>query len=153
MVFRDIEYNENGWVTVFYSGTWNNNWEFMVDAVQNLVTDFGDNLQRVAYSALGEKDVEILTEVQSHGGDLRKCPSLQTERSTLLAAGISSIMECPLQVVFVNQSAAIGVDCPVREIFDKRGEHVFDNYLNSIEINAYCAGAVRNAKTPKQDLQ
>lgn len=153
MIFRELKDNGNGWITVFYTGTWKNSWNFMLDAVQNLVIDFGENLQRVAYNDLDKDDVDILAEVKLNGGDLRRCPSLKTERSTLSAAGVSSVMGCPFQIVFINQSAAVGLDCPVKEIFDKNGEHVFDNYLNSLEIRAYYADAVRDAVTPKRDLQ
>lgn len=152
MLFRELKDNGNGWFTVFYTGTWKNSWEFMLDAVQNLVIDFGDNLQRVAYNDLDKDDVEILAEVKANRGDLRRCPSLKTERSTLSAAGVSSVMGCPLQVVFINQSAAVGLDCPVKEIFEEHGEHVFDNFMNSVEIRAYCADAARNAAAPKQDF-
>ncbi len=152
MLFREFKDNGNGWFSVFYTGTWKSSWEFMLDAVQNLVLDFGNDLQRAAYNDLDKDDVDILAEVKANGGDLRRCPSLRTERSTLSAAGISSVMECPLQVVFVNQSAAVKLDCPVKEIFEKHGEHVFDNYMNSVEIRAYCADAARNAAAPKQDL-
>lgn len=161
MIFREFKAEEDGWVTVFYTGTWKSSWDFMLDAVQNIVNDFGGNLQKVTYSDLavqGAKDTDILAEVKSHGGRLRECGSLKTERGVLSAAGISAVMECPFQLVFFNQSATVRLDSPLKKFFDEHGKHVLDNYLNSVEIKAYCEGAVRNAlntsaeniKTPPQ---
>lgn len=156
MIFREFKAEENGWVTVFYTGTWKSGWDFMLDAVQNIVEDFGGNLQKIAYSELavqGAEDFDVLAEVRSHGGKLRECESLKTERGVLSAAGISAVMECPFQLVFFNQSATVRLDSPLKKFFDEHGEHVFDNYLNSVEIKAYCEGAVRrSAGTPAQNF-
>ncbi|MCH5203924.1 MAG: hypothetical protein J1F03_04195 [Oscillospiraceae bacterium] len=157
MIFREFKAEEDGWVTVFYTGTWRSSWDFILDAVQNIITDFRGNLQKVAYSDLaaqGAKDVDILAEVVSHGEKLRECGSLKTERGVLSAAGISAVMECPFQLVFFNQSATVRLDSPLKKFFDEHGEHVFDNYLNSVEIKAYCEGAVRNARNASaEDIQ
>lgn len=143
MIFKGIR-EDNGWITVEYAATWRYGYDFMLDAAQVIVYDFKEELQRFGVGGVaGSKCVEIVGEIKERGGILRSCKSLENEHGMIITAGISGIMECPIQLAFYNQTNAVRLDCPIKKYFDDNGEHVFDNYVNSVEIKAYCADAER----------
>ena len=150
-------YNEeNGWISIDYAATWRYGYDFMLDAAQSLLPDFGDDLQRVAKAeTAGEPFVEIIDELKACGGKLRECKALSGECGVIAIAGISAVMECPMQIVFYNQTNYVRLDIPIaqipegtpaRKIFDERGDgyqRTFDCFMDSIEIKAYCADTER----------
>lgn len=155
MLFKKFN-QEGGWISVDYAATWQYGFDFMLDAAQVILADFGDDLQRFAKAEIaGGEFINITGEIGACGGKLRECSALCDECGVIAVAGVSGIMQCPVQIVFYNQTNAVGLDIPIsqipeshpaRKIFDERGdqfEHVFDNYMNSIEIKAYCADTER----------
>lgn len=143
MVFKSFD-SEGDWVHVEYAATWRYGYDFMLDAAQVLLADFGGGLQRFAkYEISGAKPVEIVDEVKSRGGVLRECEALEDECGAIAVAGVSGVMECPIQITFYNQTNAVMLACPIKAIFEEHGEHVFDHYMDSVEIKAYCADTER----------
>ena len=144
MIFRNIK-KEGVWVMVDYQSTWKYGYDFMLDAAQTIIdTDFREKLERVAIAEIaGAPENEKLEEVKNSGNILRNCPAVRQESGALNVAGISSIMECPLQVAFFNQTNVVRLFCPIKQLFEEHGDHVFDNYVNSIEIKAYCKDTER----------
>ena len=138
----------NDWIMVEYHSTWSYGYDFMLDAAQVIIdTDFRENTQRFAVAEIaGSNDNERLTELKAENYIIRNCDTSQREHGVLTISGISDIMECPVQIVFFNQTNIVRVFCPFKKYFELHGEHVFDNYMNSIEIKAYCTDAVRRAK-------
>lgn len=144
---------DGGWIAVDYAATWRYGYDFMLDAAQVLLEDFGDDLQRFATAEIAGGTFVNITE--KIGKNVRDCKELSKECGVIAVAGISKVMECPLQVVFYNQTNAIALDVPVsqmpeshpaRKIFDERKdgyEHTFDCYMDSVEIKAYCADTER----------
>ena len=144
MQFVSIK-NYDGWIQVDYKATWRYGYDFMLDAVQVIIdTDFQSDVQRLAVAEIaGGNNTEILTEAKLVGMDLRNCAAASKECGALTVAGISNIMECPVQIVFFNQTDRVRLFCPVAEYFEKNGERVFDNYMDSVEIKAYCRDTER----------
>lgn len=144
MLFNGLR-ESNGWTVAEYSATWAYGYDFMLDAAQVIIdTDFGDKLQRVATAEVaGARDVERIDEVRACENVLRDCPSVCGECGVLTVSGISGIMECPVQFVFYNQTRLVRLYCPFGPYFEEHGERVFDNYMNSIEIKAYCKDTER----------
>ena len=139
MIFRNFK-EENGWVNIEYTATWKFGYDFMLDAAQAIIdTDFVENLQRVAIAEIaGGECIEKTEDVRNVKGVIRDCDDLNKECGVLIVAGISNIMQCPVQFVFFNQTNFVKLMSPAGEYFKANGEHVFDNYVNSIEIKAYC---------------
>lgn len=144
MIFRGLK-EDNGWIVIDYSATWRYGYDFMLDAAQVVIdTDFQNNLKRVATSELAnDQNVERLEEVMAHHNILRDCSNVKKECSILVISGISRIMECPVQFAFFNQTNVVRLFCPVKQLFQEHGERMFDNYMNSIEIKAYCKDTER----------
>ncbi|MCM1168104.1 MAG: hypothetical protein NC299_09455 [Lachnospiraceae bacterium] len=155
MKFKEIK-KENGWANIVYAATWRYGYDFMLDAAQMVLADFGKDVDRVVRAEIVGGDLHELTaEVKEHGGKLRECPAFESECSALGAAGVSGVMEFPLQVYFYNQTDVVTLhipvgqfpeDHPIRKAFDADDggfEHIFDHYMDSIEIKAYCAGTER----------
>ena len=144
MQFLGIK-NDDGWIQADYKATWRYGYDFMLDAVQIIIdSDFKDDVQRLAVSEIaGGKNTEILTEAKLVGMDLRHCAAASKECGTLTVAGISNIMECPVQIVFFNQTDRVRLFCPEPGYFSKNGDRVFDNYMDSVEIKAHCLATER----------
>lgn len=150
---------DGGWITIDYAATWRYGYDFMLDAAQVIIKDFGDELQRFAAAGIAGGDLTDLTgKVNASGRELRRCGALDEERGVIAVAGISGVMECPVQITFFNQTNVVRLDIPIAQIpeghparqgFDKRGdqfEHVFDCYMDSVEIKAYCADTERRIR-------
>lgn len=139
MIFRELHEN-NGWMFADYTATWNYGYDFMLDVAQTLIDDdFQEKLQRLAVGRIaGAGQTELLDQVLKADRILRNCPSVVNENGVLIVSGISRIMECPLQIMLYNQTNAVRLCTPIKAVFEKHGEHVFDNYMNSMEIKAYC---------------
>lgn len=146
MLFQGIK-NENGWVVLEYSATWNYGYDFMLDACQTVSDiDFKHNLQKVCITKnTGEQQYDCLAEVKAANGDLRACEFTAQENAVLSVAGYSEIMGCVLHICFYEHSNLVKVYSPSIQYFNMNGQHVLDNYMNSIEIKAYCMEAERNA--------
>lgn len=143
MVFKGLK-SDGDWISVEYAATWRYGYDFMLDAAQAVLLDLGNDLQRFAkYKITGAKPVEIVGEVKACGGKLRSCEALEEECGAIALAGISGIMECPIQIMFFNQTNMVRLDSPIKAFFEEHGEHVFDQYMDSIEINAYCSDTKR----------
>lgn len=144
---------DGGWIAVEYAATWRYGYDFMLDAAQVLLKDFGDDLQRFAKAGIAGGEFINITD--NIGKNVRECPALRDECGVIAVAGISHVMECPMQIIFYNQTNAVGLDIPIsqmpedhpgRKFFDERKdqyEHTFDCYMNSVEIKAYCADTER----------
>ena len=144
MILRKIR-EKQGWVQMEYATTWSYNYDFILDAVQEVIDlDLQENLRRVAVTHMENDDeVEYLKEVLEHNRVIRDCPSLVRENAVVIVAGVSRIMEQPIQLVFFNGTAEVCAYCPSWKFLDDNGDHVFDNYMNSIEIKGYCRNAER----------
>lgn len=152
MVLKQFK-TEGDWISVDYAATWRYGYDFMLDAAQVLLEDFGDNLQRFATAEIAGR--ELVNIADKIGGKVRECSVLIDECGVIAVAGISRVMECPMQIIFYNQTNAVGLDIPlsqipkehpVRKNFDERKdgyEHTFDCYMDSVEIKAYCADTER----------
>ncbi len=137
----------NDWIMVEYHSTWSYGYDFMLDAAQVIIdTDFKDNTQRFAVAEIaGADDQERITELKAENYIIRDCETSKKEHGVLTISGVSDIMETPVQMVFFNQTNIVRLFCPFKKYFEIHGEHVFDKYMDSIEIKAYCIDAVRNA--------
>ena len=109
-------------------------------------------LHRVAVAGIaGAADREMIDEVKACRNVLRDCEPILKECGVLTVSGISSIMECPVQFVFYNQTNVVRLFCPFKQYFEKHGEHVFDVYMDSMEIKAYCKDTERSTLAKMAD--
>ncbi len=144
MLLKNINTNQ-GWVYADYQATWKYGYDFMLDAAQAVIdTDFKNHLQRVTTGKMaGGEQMEYLEAVRRAGNQLRDCEEVKSEAGMLIISGISTIMDCPIQLMFYNQSNLIRLCTPFKELFEKNGDNIFTTYLSSIEIQAYCKATER----------
>lgn len=147
MILKNVHKDENGWSICDYNTTWNYGYDFMLDAAQTLIdTDFKENTQRLAIAAIsGEPFQERMEELRANGLQIRACESIAEECGVLVISGISEIMELPMQFMLFNKSNVVKLYVPDAKVFEEYGDHVFDKYMNSVEIKAYCKDAARTA--------
>ena len=148
MIFQHITKRDDGWVILDYTATWKYGYDFMVDALQYFIdNDLRENVQRAACGeGTGGEQTECTDSLKAAGCKLRECAETKNECGMLTIAGVSSIMRVPVQLVFFNQTNLVRLISPIGKYFEENGEHVFDNYLNSLEITACCAAAERRAE-------
>ena len=147
MIFRTIENGSHGWKSLGYTTTWGYGWDFMLDAAQALIdVDWKTGLDKVAWSHLANTEpVDVTDKVKKAGGRLRDVKDLQDEHGCLTLAGVSSIMKVPMQIDFYNQTQVVRVYLPESYVKENKS-HVLDNYMNSIEIKAYCTDTERRVR-------
>lgn len=147
MIFREKENGNNGWCSILYTATWGYGWDFMLDAGQALIDiDWKTGLDEVAWSQIAQTaPIDITDEVKKCGGRLRDVEDLKTEHGVLTLAGRSSIMGVNFQIDFYSQTQLVRVFIP-EDYIKEHGSHVLDNYMNSIEIKAYCTSTERRVR-------
>ena len=153
MLLKGMNEN-NGWMFTEYQATWPYGYDFMLDAAQSVIdTDFKGNLQRVAVGAApGAGQEECLEEVRKFNNLLHDCPTMRQEHGVLIVSGLSEIMNCPLQLMFYNQTNIIRICTSSKSIFSEDGANAFTNYVCSIEIKAYCAATERETLEQQHDV-
>lgn len=147
MIFQELTH-KGGAVMIDYTTTWGYGYEFILDAARLIIAnDFKENLQHITTAAAPGGEQTVCTDaVKAAGGDLRLCPETSKENGLVTIAGISSIMRVPVQFIFFNQTNLVRLICPVEKYIEEHGDHIFDNFMNSIEIKASCAAAERSAE-------
>lgn len=147
MLLKGIR-EENGWMFADYQATWRYGYDFMLDVGQVVIDkDFKENLQRVAIAELAEAgQEECMDAVRAAGNELRKADKVARENGVLIVSGLSSIMECPVQIMLYNQTSVIRLCTPLKKVFEEGGDNAFTTYLSSIEIKAYCTDTERRCK-------
>lgn len=142
MIFKGFNKAEK-YVVLGYESTWELSQEIVFDAAQVILdTDFEDKVQRiVSVNAETNENKDHLEEFIQHNRNLLECNFGPFD--SLVIAGRSSIMEVPVQFAFYVGESQIRVFVFDPEFVDKYGEKVFDNYMSSIEINAYCRNTER----------
>lgn len=139
---------ENGWIYVEYRTTWEADYDFILDAAQIVInTDFRENLQLIAASkAEGIEYKNVMQELAGCKYQLRNCPETYERNGSILIAGESQLMMCPIQLVFYTDTSMVRLCSPDVDYFKKNGMDVFDNYINSVEIKAHCLKTERELK-------
>lgn len=153
MIFQGMK-EINDWTMVEYHSTWSYGYDFMLDAAQTIIDmDFKENVQRFAIAEIsGSATQERINELKAEDYIIRNCDTSKREHGVLTIAGMSNIMESPIQIIFFNQTNIVRLFCPFKKYFEIHGERVFDNYMNSIEIKAYCLAAERKAKSENKPI-
>jgi len=135
------------WTLVDYQTTWKYGYDFMLDALQVILDN--DITKPESFSVnetLKGAAKECLADLKNHTDDVRKCESLQEDQEVMVLGGFSEEMGTPVQFIFYKGTDAVRVCFPVKEYIEKNGVHIFDHYMNELEIRAYCKDAVRRSK-------
>jgi hypothetical protein len=148
MLFQGINKSEN-WVCVNYTTTWKYDYDLALFMAQHIINE--DLCEYFQYAATAEERGGDLTEcteqLKAARLSLRDCESTAAMKGTLAVAGLSRIMSCPLQFIFYADTNHMQVMSPAAEYFEKNGDHILDNYLNSVEIMAYCRRTERDTES------
>ena len=146
MILRRL-YETNGWKYAEYQTTWPYGWDFMLDAVQEIIDiDLLESDAEVRFAVrevAGAPMQEITDEVEEAEYDLRDCETLQSEWGVLMITGVSPILKnIQIQVELYNQTGMFRIGTTSAEIFDE-SENALTTYICSMEIKAYCADTER----------
>lgn len=139
MLFQGINKNES-WVCIDYTTTWKYDYDQALYMAQHILNeDLCEYFQFAATAEIrGGDQTDCTEQLKAAELSLRDCPETAKENGVLAIAGVSRIMRCPLQFLFYCQTNHMQVMSPAAEYFEEHGEHILDNYLNSVEIMGYC---------------
>lgn len=138
MIFQRINKNDN-WVCIDYTTTWKYSYDLALYMAQHIINeDLCEHFQFAATSEIrGGEQTECTEQLKAAELSLRNCPETAAEHGALAIAGVSRIMRCPLQFIFYCETNHMQVMSPAGDYFERHGEHILDNYLNSVEIMAH----------------
>ena len=138
-------------VILDYESTWDMSQEIVFDATQVIIDiDLKDTIQRYMTVIKETKEsVDRLAEIKEHEYNLLSCDFIKDGTDVVVVAGKSTIMEVPIQVAFYVGTRQVRLFVSDINYFEKNGRHVFDNYMCSIEINAYCKHTERKVLSEK----
>lgn len=150
MLLQGYEKKENV-VILDYESTWDMTQEIVFDATQVIIDiDLKDTLQRyLTVSKDTKESKDCLEELKDNNYDVHSCKFAKKETDVVVIAGKSTIMEVPIQVAFYVGSRQVRLFVSDVNYFETNGRHVFDNYMSSIEINAYCKHTERKVLSEK----
>ena len=138
--------DENGWKLAEYETTYTYDNEFVLDAFQYLADhDLKDSIQMLRAADHEGNRTDLLPEAKKNGFRFRMCPSLDENYEVLSLAGISGNSGVPMQFMFYPGCDMMRIYCPDVQYIMENGDHVFDRYVNDLEIRACCMQAERKA--------
>ncbi len=129
---------------LYYGLTWALGWEQILCMVNAIVkNDFSKGAVQSleTYETAGAKPEDITDEFTGADCDIFETKTALKEAGALAIAGSSYIMETPMRFTFYNQTDRLFV-----QIFGDADGHVFDKYMDSIEISGHIEYALRYAK-------
>ena len=144
--FDNTQENGQCGVRIEYAATWPYDAAFVLAAAQAILdSDLKDpkNVRRITADG---REITFLT----REAELSLSAVLDGQACRQLSlTGISRVMEVPVTFSFQAGTDRVILESDAAKYFAKYGGHVFDRYMDSIEITACCAIAVaRAAKDP-----
>lgn len=133
---------EHRGVRITYAATWRYDSGFVLSAAQAILDSDMKDPRDVKHLICDGEEVTFLA--REAGLMLSNLPQIQNCQ-TLTLSGISRIMEVPVTFTFRAGSETVLLESPAARYFAKYGGHVFDRYLDGIEITAWCAVALKRA--------
>lgn len=151
MVFKGMV-NEFGAVRLDYLTTWNYKYEFVLDALKEIISvDLKDSVEGVWFSEKEGSTGNVIDELVENDMKVRKCPSIVQEHDIVSVSGHSRIMDADIRIVFFKGLGGVRIYLKDKKLIRKKGKNAFDKYMDSLEIHAYCSAAVRDALSVEPD--
>ena len=136
MQLKGIE-KEDVFTTIHYDLTWAVGWEQILSFIEVIIkTDFEKGgIQSVEVGMIaGAESVDVTKDLEEHGNRIRDTEFSKKESGYIVIAGYSSIMRVPMRIAIWNQLDHFMLQLVNDTAIEKFGEHVFDKYVDSIEI-------------------
>ena len=136
MQLKGIE-KEDVFTTIHYDLTWAVGWEQILSFIEVIIkTDFEKGgIQSVEVGMIaGAESVDVTKDLEEHGNRIRDTEFSKKESGYIVIAGYSSIMRIPMRIAIWNQLDHFMLQLVNDTAIEKFGEHVFDKYVDSIEI-------------------
>ena len=145
MIFRSLVNTVQG-MQLRFSTTWEYGYDFILDAVADIIKrDFAGNIIKAGVKEEDDKKFTDCTEELKAAEDVRTAAVISQRHDELVVEGESRIMNCTLAFHFYCDRNFVDLICREKGYVRKKGKHSFDIYMDSLEINAYCADARRRA--------
>ena len=136
MQLKGIE-KEDVFTTIHYDLTWAVGWEQILSFIEVIIkTDFEKGgIQSVEVGMIaGAESVDVTKDLEEHGNRIRDTEFSKKESGYIVIAGYYSIMRVPMRIAIWNQLDHFMLQLVNDTAIEKFGEHVFDKYVDSIEI-------------------
>lgn len=117
-------------------------WDYILDSAEYMINAELEHIGTVSVSkVLGANEVELIDELNSAGGSIKKMKSLAEEAGALGIGGMSKIVGGPVKIVWINQTRVIRIFTPAND------EDLLTRYAESvIRRNFGTADAMKKGK-------
>ncbi len=134
-----------GWHILDYRSSYPLTPDWILCAGQVLLEqDFRGTLQRFATAENnGDREEEHLPQLQAAGYHLEQVLDLQHAPGVITFSGISQQTHVPIQLTFYTGTRTVRLFTNNSQIFQANDMHVFDHYMDTLEIAACVRDALK----------
>ena len=141
MILKKIE-KQDPFTSLYYELTWPIGWDQILSFFDAIIkTDFSNNNDFITSISVGAiaraEPVDVTQDLINHNYEIKKTDFAKEESGFLILTGESSIMEIPMRFTLWNQRDHCLVQLRNDDKIEKTGEHTYDKYMDSIEIQGH----------------
>lgn len=142
MILKKIGENNNT-TSLYYQLTFRISWNQLIGLVDSIVTfDFKKTADKILVGEIeGSTGIDKTKELQDADYDIYKTDFSKEEKGWISISGYSKIMDVNITFTFWNQLNRCLVEIENEKYLKQEGDHVYDKYVNSIEINGFVIAA------------
>lgn len=151
MVYKGME-KQGPFTSLFYELTWPIGWDHILSFLDIIIkTDFSSangngHVTSISVGFIaGAEPVDETQDLVAHDYEIKNTDFAKNESGFVILAGESSFMHVPMRFTLWNQLDRCLVQVMNDDKIDKEGEHVYDKYLNSIEIRGHMDYVLSNS--------
>ena len=150
MILKKVE-KQGLFTSLYYELTWPIGWDQILSFFDVIIkTDFSSNnnynhTTSISVGAIaGAEPADVTQDLIDHNYEIKKTDFAKEESGYLILAGKSNIMDIPMRFTLWNQLDHCLVQLANDEKIEKAGEHTYDKYMDSIEIQGQMNYALSN---------
>ncbi len=138
MILKNIG-ESNNTTSLYYELTFRISWEQLIGIIHAIMkSDFNSKVNTLLVGEIaGSKGIDKLSELIDADYNIQKSTIAQKEQGWISISGYSKTMETNIQFTLWNQLNRCLVEIENEPYLEKEGDHVYDKYVNSIEVTGF----------------
>lgn len=125
--------------SLYYDLTFRISWQNLIGIINGIILfDFGKKADEILIGEIaGSEGINKTKELEEANYDIYETAFSKEEKGWISISGYSKTMETNLKFTFWNQLNRCLVEIENEKYLDQKGDHVYDKYVNSIEITGF----------------
>lgn len=146
MILLDVVKSEP-FTTLYYEMTWKISWDQIMSFTEVLLRDFAKRgIQSLEVGYTGCAPDDVTKELMEKHLKIQECSFAGEEKSMVVVAGDSEVNEIPMRFTFWANTNRCMVNLKNDDQIEKKGDHAYDKYMDSLEIMGHVEFTKRVAK-------